>query len=73
VATLLSPQQEFIPQLNEEHRSYEWILVGEAAKLENLHPVVEILFADPSRCPPTPPFSPIHTITLKLTMDRFPI
>lgn len=49
VARLLSPQLEFSPQLNAEHRSFRWFPIAEASKLDNLHPVVDILFTDPSR------------------------
>ena len=49
VARLLKPQQEFVPQLTEDHSSFRWFPIAEAAKLEGLHPVLENVFTDPSR------------------------
>lgn len=40
---------EYAPQLNEEHRAFQWFDVGEVGRLQNLHPVVSILFRDPLR------------------------
>ena len=47
----LSPdvKSSFQPRLNNEHSQWKWFELTDAMRQSNLHPVVELMFADPHK------------------------